>query len=96
MCHIPGTPAVFVSLFCSDQIWCFAPFFEFVGSSCKAERPGKEGGCVQHSEEMRVSVFGNILYGNCCCWFELVIRGRAITIIMVDNNGTIECGLKYL
>jgi hypothetical protein len=45
---------------------------------------------------MRVSIFGNILCGNCCCWFELVIRSRAITIIMVDNNGTIECGLKYL
>ncbi len=60
------------------------------------ERLGKEGGCVRHSEEMRVSVFGNILYGNCCCWFELVIRGRAIMIIMVDNNGTIECGLNYL
>ncbi len=93
LCHIPGAPAVFVSLFCSDQICCFAPFFEFVGS-CKGERLGKEGGCVQHSEEMRVSVFGNILYGNCCYWFELVIRGRAIMIIMVDNNGTIECGLN--
>lgn len=38
LCHVPGTPAIFVSLFCSDQICCFAPFFEFVGSSCKGER----------------------------------------------------------